>query len=158
MRSAKESEWGEERNDRQVKPGGEMKKILILHGVNLNMFGKRDPKYYGTFTLADVDRKLQELGRELGVEVVCFQTNCEGKMCERIHQAFEEKVDAVVINGAGWSHNNIPVRDALMILTSPIVEVHVANIQKREEFRHRSMISDIAEGYIAGFGIDSYRD
>jgi 3-dehydroquinate dehydratase-2 len=103
-----------------------MKKILILHGVNLNMFGKRDPKYYGTFTLADVDRKLQELGRELGVEAVCFQTNCEGRMCERIHQAFEEKVDAVVI------------------------------IQKREEFRHRSMISDIAEGYIAGFGIDSY--
>lgn len=133
-----------------------MKKILILHGVNLNMFGKRDPKYYGTFTLADVDRKLQELGRELGIEVTCFQTNCEGRMCERIHQAFEEKVDAVVINGAGWSHNNIPVRDALMILTAPIVEVHVANIQKREEFRHRSMISDIAEGYIAGFGIDSY--
>jgi 3-dehydroquinate dehydratase-2 len=132
------------------------KKILVLHGVNLNMFGKRDPKHYGTFTLADLDRKLCELGRELGVDVVCFQTNYEGRMCERIHQAFEEKVDAVVINAAGWSHNNVPVRDALMILTVPIVEVHVSNNQKREEFRHHSSISDIAKGYIAGFGVDSY--
>jgi 3-dehydroquinate dehydratase II len=133
-----------------------MKKILVLHGVNLNMFGKRDPKHYGTFTLADVDRKLHELGRELGVEVACFQTNYEGRMCERIHQAFEEKVDAVVINAGGWSHNNVPVRDALMILTAPIVEVHVSNNQKREEFRHHSSISDVAKGYIAGFGVDSY--
>jgi 3-dehydroquinate dehydratase-2 len=133
-----------------------MKKILVLHGVNLNMFGKRDPKHYGTFTLDDLNQKLYELGRELGVEVVCFQTNYEGQMCERIHQAFEEKVDAVVINAGGWSHNNVPVRDALMILTVPIVEVHVSNNQKREEFRHHSSISDIAKGYIAGFGVDSY--
>jgi 3-dehydroquinate dehydratase II len=133
-----------------------MNKILVLHGVNLNMFGKRDPKYYGTFTLPDVDKKLCELGRELGVSVVSFQTNDEGRMCERIHQAFDEKVDAVVINPAGFSHNNVPVRDALMILTVPIVEVHVANIKKREKFRHHSMISDIAKGTIAGFGVDSY--
>ena len=133
-----------------------MKKILILHGVNLNMFGKRDPKHYGKFTLADLDEKLRELGKELGVEVTCFQTNYEGQMCERIHQAFDEKVDAVVINAGGWSHNNIPVRDALMILTVPIVEVHVSNNQKREEFRHHSSISDIAKGTIAGFGVDSY--
>ena len=133
-----------------------MKKILVLHGVNLNMFGKRDPKHYGTFTLADLNKKLVELGNELGVEVVCFQTNYEGQMCERIHQAFDEKIDAVVINAGGWSHNNVPVRDALMILTAPIVEVHVSNNQKREEFRHRSSISDIARGTIAGFGVDSY--
>ena len=133
-----------------------MKKILILHGVNLDMFGKRDPKYYGSFTLADVEKKLYELGRELGVEIASFQTNDEGRMCERIHQAFDDKVDAVVINPAGWSHNNVPVRDALMILAVPIVEVHVANIKKREAFRHRSMISDIARGTIAGFGVDSY--
>jgi 3-dehydroquinate dehydratase II len=133
-----------------------MKRILILHGVNLNMFGKRDPQYYGTFTLADLDNKLRELGKELGVEVTTFQTNHEGEMCERIHRAFEEKVDAVVINAGGWSHNNIPVRDALMILTVPIVEVHVSNNRKREEFRHHSSISDIAKGYIAGFGVDSY--
>jgi len=133
-----------------------MKKILVLHGVNLNMFGKRDPKHYGTFTLADLNKKLVELGNELGVDVVCFQTNYEGQMCERIHQAFDEKIDAVVINAGGWSHNNVPVRDALMILTVPIVEVHVSNNKKREEFRHHSMISDIAKGTIAGFGIDSY--
>jgi 3-dehydroquinate dehydratase II len=133
-----------------------MKKILVLHGVNLNMFGKRDPKHYGTFTLADLNKNLVELGKELGVEVECFQTNYEGQMCERIHQAFDEKVDAVVINAGGWSHNNVPVRDALMILTVPIVECHVSNNQKREEFRHHSSISDIARGYIAGFGVDSY--
>ena len=133
-----------------------MKRILVLHGVNINMFGKRDPKYYGTFTLADLNAMLVELGKELGVEVTCFQTNHEGEMCERIHKAFEEKIDAVVINPGGWSHNNVPVRDALMILTVPIVEVHVSNNKKREEFRHHSMISDIARGTIAGFGIDSY--
>jgi len=133
-----------------------MKRILILHGVNLNMFGKRDPKYYGKFTLADLNAKLVELGKELGVEVICFQTNHEGEMCERIHRAFDEKIDAVVINPGGWSHNSVPVRDALMILTVPIMEVHVSNNQKREEFRRHSMISDIARGYIAGFGIDSY--
>jgi 3-dehydroquinate dehydratase II len=133
-----------------------MKRILVLHGSNLNMFGKRDPRYYGTFTLADLDKKLLDLGKELGVEVTCFQTNHEGEMCERIHQAFNEKVDAVVINPGGWTHYSYSIRDALMILTVPIVEAHVSNNQKREEFRHHSVISDIVKGSIAGFGADSY--
>jgi 3-dehydroquinate dehydratase-2 len=133
-----------------------MKKILILHGSNLNMFGKRDPKHYGTFTLTDLDKKLRGLGKELGVEVTSFQTNHEGEMCERIHQAFDDKVDAVVINPGAWTHYSYAVRDALMILTVPIIEVHVSNNKKREEFRHYSVVSDIAKGTIAGFGIDSY--
>lgn len=128
----------------------------MLHGVNHNMFGKREPKYYGTITLAEIDEKLRELGKELGVEVISFQTNQEGAMCERIHQAFLEKMDAVVINAGAWTHYSYGLRDALAILTVPIVEVHMSNNHARDKFRQYSVISEIARGYIAGFGIDSY--
>jgi 3-dehydroquinate dehydratase II len=131
-------------------------KILTLHGVNLNMFGKRDPKMYGTITLAQIDARLAELGKELGTEVSCFQTNHEGAMCERIHQAFNEKVDAVLINAGAWTHYSYGIRDALAILTGPIIEVHMSNIHAREEFRHHSVIAGIARGQICGFGVDSY--
>ena len=131
-------------------------KILVLHGINLNMFGKRDPRQYGTITLAEIDAKLKALGKELGAEVMAFQTNDEGKMCERIHQAFAEKLDAVLINAGAWTHYSYGVRDALAILTVPIVEVHMSNIHAREEFRHHSVIAGIAKGQIAGFGVDSY--
>lgn len=133
-----------------------MKKILVLHGINLNMFGKRDPKQYGTTTLAEIDDRLQALGNELGVAVECFQTNHEGEMCERVHRAFEDKVDAVVINAGAWTHYSIGLRDALAILTVPIVEVHMSNIHAREPFRHHSVFSEIAKGQICGFGADSY--
>jgi 3-dehydroquinate dehydratase-2 len=133
-----------------------VKKFLMLHGVNHNMFGKRDPKYYGTVTLDEINQKLSALGKELGVEVLNFQTNSEGSMCERIHQAFLEKVDGVIINAGAWTHYSYGLRDALAILTVPIVEIHMSNNHVREEFRHRSVISPIAKGYIAGFGIDSY--
>ena len=131
-------------------------KILMLHGINLNMFGKRDPKQYGTITLAQIDARLKALGKELGANVVCFQTNDEGKMCERIHRAFAEKFDAVLINAGAWTHYSYGLRDALAILTVPIVEVHMSNIHAREEFRHHSVIAAIARGQIAGFGVDSY--
>ena len=133
-----------------------MKKFLMLHGVNHNMFGKREPKYYGTITLAEIDRRLTDLGKELGVEVDSFQTNQEGAMCERIHQAFLEKIDGVVINAGAWTHYSFGLRDALAILTVPIVEVHMSNNHARDKFRRYSVISEIAKGYIAGFGIDSY--
>ncbi len=133
-----------------------MKKFLMLHGVNHDMFGKREPKYYGTVTLADIDERLRALARELGVEVASFQTNREGEMCERVHRAFEERVDGVVINAGAWTHYSYALRDALAILTCPIVEIHMSNNHAREEFRHRSVIAAIAKGYIAGFGIDSY--
>lgn len=131
-------------------------KVLVLHGVNLNMFGKRDPKHYGSATLADIERALQALAQELGVEVESFQTNGEREMCERLHRAHGEKVDAVVINAGAWTHYSYAIRDALAILTVPIVEVHMSNIHAREEFRHKSVIADIARGQIAGFGVDSY--
>lgn len=128
----------------------------MLHGVNHDMFGKREPKYYGTITLAEIDRKLSDLGKELGVEIESFQTNQEGAMCERIHRAFLEKVDGVIINAGAWTHYSYGLRDALAILTVPIVEVHMSNNHARDKFRQYSVISEIAKGYIAGFGIDSY--
>ena len=133
-----------------------MKKFLMLHGINHNMFGKREPKYYGTITLDEIDGKLRDLAKELGVEVQSFQTNDEGAMCDRIHKAFLDQVDGVVINAGAWTHYSYGLRDALAILTVPIVEIHMSNNHTREGFRHHSVISGIAKGYIAGFGIDSY--
>ncbi len=130
--------------------------ILVLHGVNLNMFGKRDPKQYGTATLAEIDTRLQSLGQELGARVECFQTNFEGAMCERIHQAHTQGVDAVLINAGAWTHYSYGIRDALAILSCPIVEVHMSNIHAREPFRHLSVLAEIAKGQICGFGVDSY--
>ena len=133
-----------------------MKKILVLHGINLNMFGQRDPAQYGTATLSEIDARLQSLAQELKVSVESFQTNHEGEMCERIHRAFAEKVDAVVINAGAWTHYSIGLRDALAILTVPVVEVHMSNIHAREAFRHHSVLAEIAKGQICGFGPDSY--
>ena len=131
-------------------------KVLVLNGVHLNMFGKRDPKQYGTVTLDEINRNLAALGRELGTEVECFQTNIEGEMCQRIHQAFAEQVDAVLINAGAWTHYSYGIRDALAILSCPIVEVHMSNIHAREAFRHVSVFAEIVRGQICGFGADSY--
>ena len=131
-------------------------KILMLHGINHNLFGQRDPAQYGTLTLAQIDSQLQELGRELHVEVESFQTNHEGAMCERIHRAFIDKVDAVLINAGAWTHYSYAIRDALAILTVPVVELHMSNIHAREPFRHHSVFAEIVRGQICGFGVDSY--
>jgi 3-dehydroquinate dehydratase II len=131
-------------------------KILMLHGINHDMFGKRDPKQYGTITLAEIDAKLQSLGKELGAEVESFQTNSEGAMCERIHRGFLDGVDAVLINAGAWTHYSYGIRDALAILTCPVVELHMSNIHARESFRHVSVFAEIVKGQIAGFGVDSY--
>ena len=131
-------------------------KILMLHGINHNMFGKRDPKQYGTITLAQIDAQLQGLGKELGATVESYQTNHEGAMCERVHQAYVDGVDAVLINAGAWTHYSYGLRDALAILTVPIVELHMSNIHAREEFRHKSVFAEIVRGQICGFGVDSY--
>ncbi len=128
----------------------------MLHGINHNMFGKRDPAQYGTITLDEIDGQLQALGRELGVEVDSYQTNHEGDMCLRIHQAFTDGVDAVLINAGAWTHYSYGIRDALAILTCPIVELHMSNIHAREPFRHVSVFAEIVRGQICGFGVDSY--
>lgn len=131
-------------------------KILVLHGINLNMFGKRDPAQYGTVTLAEIDQQLLVLGRELGAQVECFQSNFEGALCERIHQAHADKVDAVVINAGAWTHYSYGIRDALAILACPVIEVHMSNVHAREAFRHVSVFSEVVRGQICGFGVGSY--
>ncbi|HWT39017.1 MAG TPA: type II 3-dehydroquinate dehydratase [Paraburkholderia sp.] len=133
-----------------------MKKVLMLHGINHNMFGKRDPVQYGTVTLEEIDSELRALGRELNVEVESYQTNHEGDMCLRIHQAFTDNVDAVLINAGAWTHYSYGIRDALAILTVPVVEIHMSNIHAREPFRHVSVFAEIVKGQICGFGVNSY--
>ena len=133
-----------------------MKTFVMLHGINHNMFGKRDPAQYGTVTLAEIDSSLRALGNELGVQVESFQTNSEAAMCERIHQAFTDDVDGVLINAGAWTHYSYGIRDALAILTVPVVEIHMSNIHAREAFRHQSVFAEIVKGQICGFGVDSY--
>jgi len=131
-------------------------KILMLHGINHDMFGQRDPQQYGTVTLAEIDARLAALGRELGVEVQSFQSNHEGAFVERIHVALRERMDAVLVNAGAWTHYSYGIRDALAMLTCPIVELHMSNIHAREPFRHVSVFADIVKGQICGFGVDSY--
>jgi len=133
-----------------------MKKILMLHGINHNMFGKRDPAQYGTVTLADIDGDMRTLGAELGLDVISFQTNFEGAMCERIHQAHEERVDGVLINAGAWTHYSYGIRDALAILACPVIELHMSNIHAREAFRHHSVFAEIVKGQICGLGAEVY--
>jgi 3-dehydroquinate dehydratase-2 len=133
-----------------------MKKILMLHGINHNMFGQRDPAQYGTVTLAEIDASLRSLGSQLGCEVDSFQTNCEGALCDRIHQGYRDGVDGVLINAGAWTHYSYGIRDALAMLTLPVVEIHKSNIHAREPFRHHSVFAEIAKGQICGFGADSY--
>jgi 3-dehydroquinate dehydratase-2 len=133
-----------------------MKKVLVLHGINLNMFGKRDPGQYGTVTLAQIDEKLKAFGRELGFDVECFQTNLEGEMVQRIHQAHGDGTDAVVINAGAWTHYSYGIADALAMLEVPVVEVHMSHVHAREKFRHLSVFASIVKGAISGFGVNSY--
>lgn len=133
-----------------------MKTFLMLHGINHNMFGKRDPVQYGTATLEDIDAQLHALGKELGVSVESYQTNSEGDMCQRIHQAFVDNVDGVLINAGAWTHYSYGIRDALAILTVPVIEIHMSNIHAREAFRHQSVFAEVVKGQICGFGVESY--
>lgn len=133
-----------------------MKKVLVLHGVNLNMFGERDPDQYGTITLAEIDENIEGLASELGFKAECYQTNHEGEMVEKIHEAYRDSVDAVLINAGAWTHYSYAIMDALSILKVPIIEVHMSQVHAREEFRHNSVVSPLATGQVVGFGVDSY--
>lgn len=130
--------------------------ILVLHGPNLNLLGSREPGHYGSQTLIDIDQQLIALGDQLNAEVHSFQSNHEGEIVERIHQAARESVHGIVINPAAYTHTSVAIRDALLAVGIPFVEVHLSNIHRRESFRHHSYLSDIATGMVAGFGAKSY--
>lgn len=133
-----------------------MKKVMLLHGVNHNMFGKRDPKQYGTITLREINELVDNLGKELDIQVTSFQTNSEGEFVDKIHEAYQEQYDGVMLNAGAWTHYSYGIADALAILECPIIELHMSNTHKWEEFRHHSVISPLATGIIMGLGESVY--
>ena len=133
-----------------------MNRILVMHGVNLNLFGKRDPKHYGTETLEDINGKLSALAGELGVEVSFFQSNYEGAFVERIQEAHGDGTAGIVLNAGAWTHYSYAIHDALKAVSIPAVEVHMSDIQKREEFRHLSVTAPACIAQIRGHGFESY--
>ncbi|MEP7299166.1 MAG: type II 3-dehydroquinate dehydratase [Burkholderiales bacterium] len=133
-----------------------MPKILLLNGPNLNLLGTREPQVYGHDTLADVEARAVAQGAARGAEVVCFQSNHEGALIDRIHAARLDGTAHIVINPGGLTHTSVALRDALAGVAIPFFEVHVSNVHKREAFRHHSFLSEIAAGVIVGFGVGGY--
>jgi len=131
------------------------KKILVIHGPNLNMLGKREPAIYGSTTLDDINIELAKRALEMGLDLEAFQSNHEGAIVDRVQEAYK-KVSGVIINPAAYTHTSVAIRDALLLLDVPIIEVHISNIHKREPFRHHSYVADIATGQIAGLGVKGY--
>lgn len=129
--------------------------VLILHGPNLNLLGTREPDVYGQMTLAEINRRLIEQGQGLGLEVQAFQSNSEGALIDALHAA-RQWAQGVVFNPGGYTHTSVALRDAVAAIDLPVVEVHLSNVQAREEFRHRSLIGPVCAGTIAGFGWQSY--
>ncbi len=131
-------------------------KILIINGVNMNMLGLRETEKYGTMTLKDLEKDLYAFSFEIGIDIETFQSNFEGEIVEKIHNA-KDNFDGIVINAGAYTHTSIAIRDAISAVNIPTVEVHMTNIYKREEFRHHSYIAPVCTGQISGFGINSYK-
>lgn len=132
-----------------------MKKILVLNGPNLNMLGVREPGVYGSLSLQAIEQRLRKLADELSVELECFQSNHEGALIDKIHEAYSTK-DGIVMNPGAFTHYSYAIRDAISSVQIPTIEVHISNIHKRESFRHVSVIAPVALGQIAGLGAESY--
>jgi 3-dehydroquinate dehydratase II len=135
--------------------GSNARRVLVVHGPNLNLLGEREPEIYGRVTLGEIDTALRALGKELGLMVDSFQSNSEGALVDRI-QAARGNYQALLINPAAYTHTSVAIRDALQMLGIPIVEVHLSNVYRREPFRHHSTIADLVDGRIMGFGPESY--
>ena len=131
------------------------RKVLVIHGPNLNLLGLREPEIYGKTTLEEIDAGLKQRGQDLGILVETFQSNHEGALVDRIQQA-AGRFDGIIINPAAFTHTSVAIRDALLFLNLPAIEVHLSNIHKREAFRRRSMITDIVTGQILGLGFQGY--
>jgi 3-dehydroquinate dehydratase-2 len=130
-------------------------KILVLHGANLNLLGSREPQVYGSLSLDEINHRLVQLGNDFGVEVQCRQSNIEGELVDALQEA-GQWAGGVVLNAGGYTHTSVVIRDAISGISIPVVEVHLSNIQAREEFRHTSLIAPVCLGSIAGFGWYSY--
>ncbi len=133
------------------------KRILVLNGPNLNLLGTREPQVYGSQTLSDIERELTAVAQEKSAQVDFFQTNHEGAMVDRIQLARTDRTDFIIINAGAFTHTSVAVRDALAAVSLRFIEVHLSNLHKREEFRHRSYLADLAVGTIAGLGASGYR-
>jgi 3-dehydroquinate dehydratase II len=130
--------------------------ILIIHGPNLNMLGKREPQIYGDTNLEEINEELKLQGKRSGIYVETFQSNFEGELVEKIQKTFLSGTKGIIINPAAFTHTSVAIRDALLLIDAPIIEIHISNIYKREPFRHKSLIADIATAQISGFGIMGY--
>ena len=133
-----------------------MKKILVIHGPNLDLLGQREPGVYGKATLKQINGELSKIAKAEKIALETFQSNHEGEIVEKIGKA-KGKFDCIVINPAAYTHTSVAIRDAISAVSMPVVEVHLSNIYAREEFRHTSLISPVAVGQVSGFGVDSYR-
>ncbi len=133
-----------------------MKKIQIINGPNLNMLGKREPEIYGFLTLDQINKRLTERSELLNLELVFFQSNHEGAIADKVHENFNSKIDGIIINPGALTHTSVVLRDALIMMPCPMVEIHLSNVYKREAFRHKSMLADIVTGRITGFGHYGY--
>jgi 3-dehydroquinate dehydratase II len=142
---------------RGKRPSNMAKKLLLLNGPNLNLLGTREPEVYGAATLADIESAATAQAGAAGATLSCYQSNHEGALIDRIHAAKTDGVDMIVINPGGLTHTSVALRDALAGVAIPFVEVHISNIYQREEFRHHSFLSAIAQGTICGLGTDGYR-
>lgn len=132
-------------------------RILLLNGPNLNLLGTREPAHYGANSLAEIETELGALARSRGAELVCFQSNSEGALVDRIQAARGEGVAFILINAGAYTHTSVALRDALAAVEIPFIEVHLSNVYKREDFRHRSLLADLARGLIVGLGPQGYR-
>ncbi len=130
-------------------------KILLLHGPNLNLLGTREPEVYGSMTLNDINEKIIELGKELGAEITCLQSNHEGALIDALQDA-RTWASGVVFNPGGYTHTSVALRDAISAIVIPVIEVHLSNVYAREEFRHTSFVSAVCKGKVSGFGWRSY--
>ncbi len=133
-----------------------MSKILVLHGPNLNLLGTREPHIYGSLTLAEINQRLVQAGEAIGMEVRTYQSNHEGALIDALHEA-RGWADGVIFNPGGYTHTSVALRDAVVAISLPVIEVHLSNVYAREEFRQHSFISPVCKGKITGFGWHSYQ-